>query len=178
MPVVLARTEEVELRSGESYSFDGRNITLLELDTKDDKVVICVNNEKIIISDDRYIKGINIDLKWVRENNAKFEFRYGVCEECDYGIWDNLDCFDECSLNKDCDDNNENTVDECDGRPKKCINTEIKKEEEIKEEKKEEEKKEEEKTGEIVKEEKREFKGFTQWLFEAIVNLFNRIFYS
>ncbi len=170
IPVALARTEEVELKQGESYSFDGRNITLMKLDKSDDRVVICVNNKKEIVSDNKYVSGVNIDLKWVRDNSAKFEFRFSECEECNYGIWDNLDCFDECNLDIDCNDNDENTIDECKGRPKKCIDTEIKKEEE-KEEVKEEEKKEEDKTGEIVKEEKT-FKSFTQWLFDIIIGWF------
>jgi len=170
MPVALARTEEVELKQGESYSFDGRNITLMKLDKSDERVVICVNNKKEIVSENKYIEGINIDLKWVKEDSAKFEFRFSECEECNYRSWDNLDCFDECSVDLDCDDSNENTVDRCDGKPRKCINTEIKKEEEKKEEEKTEEEKEE-----VVKEEKREFKSFTQWVYEAILSLFSKL---
>jgi len=167
MPIALARTEEVELKQGESYSFDGRNITLMNVNKQGKSVVICVNNKKEIVSDNKYMNGINIELKWVRENSAKFEFRFSECEECNYGSWDNLDCFDECSVNKDCDDSNENTIDECKNRPKNCVNTEIKKEEEKKEEVKEKEKEEE-----IIKEEKREFKSFTHWLFDIIFGWF------
>lgn len=168
MPVALARTAEVELKQGESYSFDGRNITLINANKLGKNVIICVNNKKEIVSDNKYIQGINVDLKWIKEGSAKFEFRYTKCEDCDFGNNDNLDCFDECSLNKDCDDNNENTVDECKDRPKKCVNTEVKKEEK-KEENKTEDKEEE------IKEEKREFKSFTQWVYEAILSLFSKL---
>lgn len=177
IPVVLAKTEEAELRGGESYMVDGRNITLLKLNKPGKNVVICVNNKKEIISDYKYTNGINIDLKWVREDRAKFEFRFSECEDCDFGNWDNLDCFDGCNIDKDCDDNNEETLDKCDGRPKKCVNKiiEVEKEEvKIEEEKKVEEKKSEEiKTEEILEEApKKSYKSFTQWLYELIFSWF------
>lgn len=178
MPVVLAKTMEVELKQGESYFYDGRNITLLNLDKKAETVVICLNNKKEIISDYKNINGVGVDLKWVKSDKAKFEFRFSKCEDCDFGDWGNLDCFDECNKDEDCDDNDEETIDNCEGKPRRCVNEVMVKKEEKEENKTLEENKTIENkslegiTSASVKEQKREFKSFTQWLFEAILNLF------
>ncbi len=176
IPIALAKTMEVELKQDESYFLDGRNITLLKIDKSGKSTIICMNNKKEIISDYKFVNGVNIKLKWVKEDRAKFEFRYTTCENCDFGNWDNLDCYNICNNDKDCDDDNDLTLDKCDGRPKKCSN-------EIIEQKQEENKTSEETkiTTASVKEqpekiqEQKKFKSFTQLLFEAILDFFRKV---
>ena len=169
IPIAIAKSVDITLKEGESYYYDARNITLIKLDTVDDKAVICLNNKKEIISDTKAMNGVNIDLAWVRTKDAKLNLKFADCKDCDYGNWDNLDCFDECSIDKDCSDNNGDTKDSCSGRPKKCVHEII--------EKKiiaENKTKEENKTVEFVENvnEEKKYKSFTQWIFEKIKNLF------
>ena len=172
IPIAIAKSVDITLKEGESYYYDARNITLIKLDTVDDKAVICLNNKKEIISDTKAMNGVNIDLAWVRTKDAKLNLKFADCKDCDYGNWDNLDCFDECVNDNDCNDNNDNTKDTCSGRPKKCVHENIAKKM-IAENKT----KEENKTVEFVETtepKKIEYKSFTQWIFEKIKNLFNK----
>ncbi len=74
---------DVELSRGESYEFQGKNITILNLNEKDDKAIICVNNVKTIISDnkEKTINPIVIDLKYVKDGVARLRLD-GNCRRC------------------------------------------------------------------------------------------------
>ena len=167
---VSALTKETVLVPNQSFNFSDKNVTLIAIG--EDNIVVCVNNKKEIISDTKAMNGVNIDLAWVRTKDAKLNLKFADCKDCDYGNWDNLDCFDECVNDNDCNDNNDNTKDTCSGRPKKCVHENIAKKM-IAENKT----KEENKTVEFVETtepKKIEYKSFTQWIFEKIKNLFNK----
>lgn len=109
-----------------------KNITLLNLDFKNDKILVCVNNEiAIISSDDRVdVNRAKIKLKdIIGEDYAKLEIEIDKCKEdsCRCGIdCRNFRCItqptpqNECSADLDCDDGNDQTLDKCEGTPKKC----------------------------------------------------------
>ena len=76
IPIAIAKSVDITLKEGESYYYDARNITLIKLDTVDDKAVICLNNKKEIISDTKAMNGVNIDLAWVRTKDAKLYLKF------------------------------------------------------------------------------------------------------
>ena len=50
--LVLAKTETVEMKEGESFEIKDKNVTLIKFDPEDDKIIVCVNNEKAIVSEE------------------------------------------------------------------------------------------------------------------------------
>lgn len=131
--LVLAKTETVELREDESFEIKDKNLTILKLDHENDKIIACVNNEKAIVSDeaDKTVNGLLIHIKSVRQDYARVEVTRRCtsskcnCEETPQDC-SNIECYNECDFDSECDDNNENTNDFCRGTPKKCVNIEKK----------------------------------------------------
>lgn len=74
----------VNLNLNESYSDDGRNITLLGIDNKRDKVLICVNNERAILSKERQktVKDVSLFVKKVADDEIRVVVKV-YCEECE-----------------------------------------------------------------------------------------------
>lgn len=125
LSVDAAKSVKRDFRINESLEVEGKNITLVSLDNVRDKVIICVNNFKTIIRED-YTKIINeaeIEVKEIKEKYATLRI-YTDCKDCVCGDeCSNRACFDlkdECSTDKDCNDNNETTTDACVGTPKQC----------------------------------------------------------
>lgn len=120
MPCVLAKSKTIELNKGESYFFEQKNITLLDINSKDEKILVCVNGIKGIVSDSRKVNYVDIKVKNIEKNSTKLRVDYEckdcVCEDCE-----NIPCFDECKRDADCDDFDRESVDRCVGRPKKCL---------------------------------------------------------
>lgn len=114
-------SERIALEKGQSTDFNGKRVTLLNLDFENERVVVCINGEKMILSDKtKKVNGATLDLRKVTMNKA--EIRIWVdCPgcECD-NTCDNSVCFDECYKDKDCDDGNDLTEDTCYGDPKRC----------------------------------------------------------
>jgi len=89
---VFALTTDIELRKFESYEFKGKNITLLNLNADDDKVIVCVNNFKTIVSDRKTVNGLVVDLKNIKDDVVSFELENGCRENCI--------CDDSCDNNR------------------------------------------------------------------------------
>lgn len=120
-------TDRFSLEEGQSIKFNGKKLTLLNLDFENEKVIVCVNGEKSILakSSTKTVNDAVLDLRKVTLNKADIRMWVNCpgCE-CDESC-DNSACFDECEEDKDCDDNNELTEDKCYGKPKRCYNTKI-----------------------------------------------------
>lgn len=120
--LVNANTEIVNMKKGDSILLEGKNITLINLDNEDDKVVICINNVKSIVSDEKTTNEVIIDVKSVKDDYARIGFEV-ICDDC---ICDesclNNDCFSqkECIYNTECNDFNILTKDSCINN--KCVN--------------------------------------------------------
>jgi len=80
--------KDVTLEVGESFLFENKNITLI--DSADESVILCINNEKFIVSKDKRISGVFVDYKRSDDDKATLRFKY-ECNE------DNCECGDECS---------------------------------------------------------------------------------
>ncbi len=123
-PSIEARTITEEVQVGNSVIIENQKVSLVEVNTKDDKAIICVNGAKGIISRDvdRTINNVMVELRSVSSNSAKLRLESN-CDDCIEN--DNSICFNECILNSDCNDKNETTIDQCLGTPKKCVYNEI-----------------------------------------------------
>ncbi|MDD5331675.1 MAG: hypothetical protein PHE43_02540 [Candidatus Nanoarchaeia archaeon] len=89
--IVFAKVESIDISKDQSYLAPGHNITLLSLDSKDDKVLLCVNNERIIVSTDstKETDNLSIDLKEVyNDETARLKLET-TCKSCS--------CDDSCS---------------------------------------------------------------------------------
>jgi len=132
--LVLAKTETVEMKEGESFEIKDKNVTLIKFDPENDKIIVCVNNEKAIVSDelDKSVNGVTIHIKSVKIDYAKIELTRSCtsskcsCEETSEDC-SNVECFNECDYDSECDDGDEDTLDFCTGSPKKCVNNPIEK---------------------------------------------------
>lgn len=132
---VSATTEKIDLKVGESFTIRGRNVMVLALNEEDDKVVVCVNNQKAIISEEGRVGEVRIKILNIVEDGFNPEDSYARlelendCRDCVCnGDCDNSQCIierEECSSDNDCDDNDEGTSDKCEGNPKKCVYRDI-----------------------------------------------------
>ena len=87
---VEAKTDYATLEVNDSFLFRGKNITLLSINSFDNKVVICINNEKAIISEDRNVNTIGVHLRDVDSDKVKFRFD-NPCKDKE------CECDDSCS---------------------------------------------------------------------------------
>ncbi|MBL7100968.1 MAG: hypothetical protein ISS23_03385 [Nanoarchaeota archaeon] len=120
-------SERISLEEGQSIDFNGKRLTLLNLDFEKEKVIVCVNGEKMILADEiKVTNGATLDLRKVTINKADIRIRVNCpgCE-CDETC-DNSICLDKCSKDEDCDDGNDLTEDKCYGNPKRCHYKKIK----------------------------------------------------
>lgn len=121
---VSARTIDIDLYFNQSQEEFGKNITLISVDTKEDKAIICVNQEKFIITDTKNIDGLSIDLRTVKKDYISLDLESSCtnckCEDkCDNSI-----CFDKCQSDDDCLKLHGYAV-KCSGTPKECVYEEI-----------------------------------------------------
>ncbi len=112
LPLGEARTKTFTFQRDQSELIENINVTLLDFDRKEDKVIVCVNNRKGIVSEDKRINGVYFEIKKYEGETVKMSLE-GDCDECEVG--DNLECYDECRVNEDCDDFNDETIDSCNG---------------------------------------------------------------
>lgn len=81
LPVVYAaKTVDVTLKPGESYSLEGKNITLLG--SVNGSMMLCINNEKFIVSKDKSISEISIDFRRASYEEAFFKLKYECGKDC------------------------------------------------------------------------------------------------
>lgn len=114
---VFAATETFTLNVDSSKLIKDVNITLLRTNTDTNKVILCVNNRKVIVKNRVNVDNSLIRLKDVSERFADFEVEVtctGDCECSDNCL--NTACFSSsksCSSDADCDDSNPDTTDLC-----------------------------------------------------------------
>lgn len=91
----FAYAERVSLSKNQSYTNEGRNITLIDL-TKD-KALICVNNEINIFgrSKEKTINKVKIEVRRIEENSIEADIKVD-CQGCECGDnCSNLGCFSQ-----------------------------------------------------------------------------------
>ncbi|MBS3171386.1 hypothetical protein J4449_02110 [Candidatus Woesearchaeota archaeon] len=101
LPVNAARVNLIE---GENYYTDGRNITVLGIDNKRDKVLVCINNERAILSKERQktVNDVSLLVKTVSDEKIRIDIKV-YCEDCE--------CNENC-LNTECIKAGENVEEE------------------------------------------------------------------
>jgi hypothetical protein len=111
-----------ELKIGESFVTENQNITLLDLDRGDEKVILCINGVKGIVSEtrNRKVNNVLVEVRSVKRDKANIKFESN-CNNCQLN--NNNACFNQCTSSLDCDDNNEDTLDLCTGSPLVCTHT-------------------------------------------------------
>ncbi len=136
LPFTSAATvKDVTLDVGGSFLLDGKNITLVN--SGDKSTLLCINQEKVIVSKDKRVQNIFVDYRSSDEQKARFKLEYDCGEDCDCDEdeCNNNLCIEsiitkvkgnntpeeelECTENSDCDDSDLCTSDFCTGN--KCI---------------------------------------------------------
>jgi hypothetical protein len=120
---VSAETTRAKLGIDQSILLKDRNLTILGIDTKNDKVLACINGQRYILSEKLNIGDAYIELKNVKTDYVDLEFKVS-CKKCSC-IGDscsNAACYSLCKSDNDCNDNNDKTRDACTGLPKTCQN--------------------------------------------------------
>ncbi len=90
MPFSHGKSETVVIEKGESLVIENINITLVDYSKKKEKLLVCVNNQRAILSDDKRIGSVYFDLKIFRNNGVKVELD-ADCDDC--VVSDNSKCF-------------------------------------------------------------------------------------
>ncbi|MBU2639793.1 MAG: hypothetical protein KKG75_03775 [Nanoarchaeota archaeon] len=127
VPIIEAKTLTQDLKPLESVEIENQNVTLLRLDSKGDKVIVCVNGVKAIIADNdaKTVNNVFVEVRDIKTDYAKLRLE-SKCNSC--VLSNNNECLNECNSNADCNDNNALTEDSCLGIPRKCVFTEKPKE--------------------------------------------------
>lgn len=82
LPISLA--VRIDLDLNQSYSKDGRNVTLIDLSKE--KALVCINNEKAIVSleKSKTVQNVNLVLKKVYKDKIKIDIKV-YCKDCKCG---------------------------------------------------------------------------------------------
>jgi len=96
IPLVYARSIDVNLKINESYYRDGVNITLMNIDKNKEKFIICVNGNKYIVSE----KGISRDIFTIKVDDINKD-NVDLEVDIDNKYCDNCKCEGYCN-NKRC----------------------------------------------------------------------------
>lgn len=121
---ISTETRTIDMKIGDSIKLENKNITLVNFDDDDEKIIICVNNLKYIISDEKRVNDVFIDIKSFNDNSVRLKIEVDCnldnCE-CDKSCL-NDKCFSQkkCRVDRDCNDNNKFTKDQCVNNS--CIN--------------------------------------------------------
>lgn len=94
MPLVYARSVDVDLYKNDSYMKDGINITLMNIDKEKNKFIICANGENYIVTE----SGISREHFTIKVDNIKkdkVELNIDIdCKDCKCeGYCNNKRCF-------------------------------------------------------------------------------------
>tara|TARA_Y100000310_G_scaffold343159_1_gene449547 strand:- start:60230 stop:60724 length:495 start_codon:yes stop_codon:yes gene_type:complete len=86
LPLALGAAETIEFEVGDSYLIKDKNVTLLDINYDEDKVILCINNQKSIFSDDKdkYFNNMQIDVKSINDDKAKIRIER-ACSNCACG---------------------------------------------------------------------------------------------
>ncbi len=128
IPLVNGAISETHLFSiGGSFEFAGRNVTLLEIGSDKENIVVCVNNKLGIINDENIFSDITFYFENMGDNYANLRLKTSNQGLCDASCSNEL-CFknnipqqnqssqiffNECDLDNECNDNSECTLDKC-----------------------------------------------------------------
>lgn len=125
--LVSAKTEKTTLKIGDSLLIKGSNVTLIDTDDKEDKIIVCINNQKSIVSNEKIVNGVRVEILNVYNNYSRLRLE-NPCRDCicDESCSNEL-CFEkqqlECNTNLDCKDLDETTKDLCINN--KCVHEKI-----------------------------------------------------
>lgn len=83
IPISLAKTEKINLYPGMSRLIENSNITLISLDEKNNKAIVCINNEKKILTEDsdKTVGKLIINAKNIKLDYVEFELK-SDCKDC------------------------------------------------------------------------------------------------
>lgn len=124
--LAIAEDKTIDMKINDNIQIENKNITLIDFNKDDKKAVICINNIKGIVSDEKTVNNVFIDIVSFKEDSIRIRME-AVCEEnceCDSSCSNNQ-CFTEkeCILDINCNDNNKFTTDKCINN--KCVNERI-----------------------------------------------------
>ena len=116
---VKAETITQEMNILDTVVIDNQTVTLLDLETKKDKIVVCVNNEKNIVAKNKpkIVNNVRFEVRKVDNNIAKIKMK-SKFKKC--VAKDNKECLHKCNTDTDCDNEDGTTIDECTGIPREC----------------------------------------------------------
>ncbi|MFH1209162.1 MAG: hypothetical protein V1663_00010 [archaeon] len=129
---VYAFTEQIVIFKGDSFLMSNKNVTLIDVFEDEDTIVVCVNNQKAIVSNGETFNGVKFDIEDIKDNYIDVYLKT-TCTDC---ICDenclNDRCFNyvvynqsnvnnlsneveqvQCYSDEDCVDGKDNTVDNC-----------------------------------------------------------------
>ncbi|MEM4266689.1 MAG: hypothetical protein QW404_01380 [Candidatus Nanoarchaeia archaeon] len=115
--ISVIAAETFTLNVGGSKEIKGVNFTLLRTNTKTEKIIMCVNNKKVIVDYKANLGNAAIRVKDVSERYAQIEVEVACGNKCECdSSCSNDACFSagfSCSSDADCDDGNPETNDIC-----------------------------------------------------------------
>ena len=77
----FALTEYPTLKPGESYLIKDRNVTLIGISYDENSILLCINNEKAIVSDSTTVNKVSVSLRSVDNAQARLKLEY-KCSNC------------------------------------------------------------------------------------------------
>ena len=90
LPVGYAKSKTVILDRGDSLVMEGINITLMDYNKKKDKVLVCVDNSRYIIKDERRAGRVYFEIRSFRDDGVKIILD-ADCDDCT--VSDNSGCY-------------------------------------------------------------------------------------
>lgn len=96
LSIGIVYAKDVNLGPGKSYEIDGKNITLIRHDSRNNNAIFCVNGIKHIIEEDktRTINEVFIEVKRITKDSVEIDVKY-KCKDCVCDqTCDNSICFD------------------------------------------------------------------------------------
>jgi len=132
IPLASALMETHVFFIGDSFETSGKNVTLIAIgedSDEEDVLVVCINNQEIIISDEDNINGLEFTFEDIQSNYAELKIKFPSSGECDASCSNEL-CFSEeipledsendtvlldpeCTSNLGCNDGDVCTTDSC-----------------------------------------------------------------
>lgn len=82
--IVNATTETIDLGIGENFVILDKNVTLTAVNDDEEKIIVCVNNQKVIIEDneEKLVNGVYIEVERVNSGNARLKIERD-CKDCE-----------------------------------------------------------------------------------------------
>lgn len=129
IPLANALTETHLFFVGDSFEVSGKNVTLVAIGSEQENIVVCINNQKFIVTDEQEVSNVEFNFENIEDNFVELKLKFPSSGECDESCSNDL-CFPsnqqiqnetttddeidiECVSDLDCSDNNQNTLDKC-----------------------------------------------------------------